>query len=294
MERPGGNRDTYLQLIRTRSPRLEPKDAGETFRAMTGRKTGGFDAVLFDIYGTLFISASGDISLAKDQHGSSGNTAALEQHLDLPEGSLPAAFLEEVNAEHKRLAASGIPFPEVRVEELWARILTHELDDHRFLCESAALEYELAVNPVYPMPGLMELLDNLREKGIPMGIVSNAQFFTPLLFPAFLSADMNTLGFHEDLSFYSYESRRAKPDTFMYEQAASALKQRGIQAHRTLFVGNDMLNDILPAHKTGFATALFAGDKRSLRWRREDPRVGSAVPDWVITHLLDIQDLVQV
>jgi len=37
--------------------------------------------------------------------------------------------------------------------------------------------------------------------------------------------------------------------------------------HQVLYVGNDMKSDIIPAKKCGFKTALFAGDKRSLRTR---------------------------
>jgi putative hydrolase of the HAD superfamily len=46
-----------------------------------------------------------------------------------------------------------------------------------------------------------------------------------------------------------------------------------------------MLNDIFPAKITGFQTALFAGDKRSLRRRTDDPRCRNLKPDLVVTDL---------
>jgi putative hydrolase of the HAD superfamily len=46
-----------------------------------------------------------------------------------------------------------------------------------------------------------------------------------------------------------------------------------------------MLNDMLPAYAEGFQTALFAGDKRSLRLREDDPRCKNLSPDLVITDL---------
>ena len=52
-----------------------------------------------------------------------------------------------------------------------------------------------------------------------------------------------------------------------------------------LAVGNDMLNDVLPARETGFRTALFAGDARSLRLREGDPRLDVFSPDLVLTDL---------
>ena len=46
-----------------------------------------------------------------------------------------------------------------------------------------------------------------------------------------------------------------------------------------------MLNDIFPAQKVGFKTALFAGDQRSLRLRADDPRCRELTPDLVVTDL---------
>jgi len=51
-----------------------------------------------------------------------------------------------------------------------------------------------------------------------------------------------------------------------------------------------MLNDIYPAQKVGFQTALFAGDKRSLRLRNDDPRCKNLKPDLVITDLIQLLD----
>jgi len=49
-----------------------------------------------------------------------------------------------------------------------------------------------------------------------------------------------------------------------------------------------MLNDILPAQRIGFKTALFAGDKRSLRLRPDDARCEDIVPDIIVTDLLQL------
>lgn len=68
--------------------------------------------------------------------------------------------------------------------------------------------------------------------------------------------------------------------------------QKSITPRQTLYVGNDMLNDILPAAQVGFRTALFAADKRSLRLRKDDPRVSQTVPDIVVTNLEEVADCV--
>ena len=61
--------------------------------------------------------------------------------------------------------------------------------------------------------------------------------------------------------------------------------RRRIAPEEALYVGNDMLNDILPACKLGFHTALFAGDARSLRRRDGDGQLEAVAPDLVLTEL---------
>ena len=50
-------------------------------------------------------------------------------------------------------------------------------------------------------------------------------------------------------------------------------------------VGNDVRNDILAARRAGLRGALFAGDARSLRLRRDDPACAGLEPDLVLTEL---------
>ena len=75
----------------------------------------------------------------------------------------------------------------------------------------------------------------------------------------------------------------AKPSPRIFDAARRRLSAMGIQPRHALFVGNDMRNDVLPAHRAGFKTALFAGDKRSLRRRKNDPDCRNAAPDLVLT-----------
>ena len=64
----------------------------------------------------------------------------------------------------------------------------------------------------------------------------------------------------------------------------------GIPVNAALYLGNDMLNDIYPAQKVGFKTALFAGDARSLRLREDDPGCKNLSPDIIITDLIQLLD----
>jgi putative hydrolase of the HAD superfamily len=53
-----------------------------------------------------------------------------------------------------------------------------------------------------------------------------------------------------------------------------------------------MLKDIYPAQKMGMQTALFAGDTRSLRLRKEDPRLKNVSPDYTVNSLEQIMGIV--
>lgn len=245
--------------------------------------------ILFDVYGTLFISASGDISLAQ---GDARNTEKLlnlleRYHVDLPIEELLERFYAAIRAAHTARRKEGIDFPEVEIDRIWMQVL--ELDSiHR--ARKFAVEFEFLVNPVYPMPNLKLLIEGCLKKGLILGIVSNAQFFTPFLFELFLGSSPDHLGFSPDLLFYSYQFGYAKPSRFLYEKAVAGLERFGIFPDSVLYVGNDMLNDIYPAQAVGLKTALFAGDARSLRLRPEDDRCLNLKPDLVVTDLIQLLD----
>jgi len=135
------------------------------------------------------------------------------------------------------------------------------------------------------MPNLAEVLAACRKSKVRMGLISNAQFYTLLLFKWFLGADAIDLGFEDCLMFFSYRHGRAKPGGHLFELAVEQLRQMQVAPAAALYVGNDMRNDIHPAKAAGFLTALFAGDARSLRLRTGDPHCSGLTPDLVITDL---------
>ena len=258
----------------------------------------GLRAVCFDVYGTLFISGSGDISLAGTGERSPALAAALEAagfRLTGARDSLARRFHACLADHRDRRRAEGVEFPEVRIGEVW-EAFSALLREDGFLAgegdaRTAAIEYELRANPCWPMPGLEATLQHLRAAALPMGIVSNAQFYTPLLFNALCGKSPGALGFSEDLMVWSFREREGKPSRRLYEKLAAALERRGLRAGQVLYVGNDMRNDVAPAAACGFRTALFSGDRRSLRWRKGDSLVREVAPDAILTDLRQIPGL---
>lgn len=254
-------------------------------------------AVLFDVYGTLIISGSGDVGTASAVDSARAAEQALEcagySREAFPNGeAVVDAYGAAVRAA-QRERAQEVDHPEVEIRAVWGAVLdelglSHDAERR----ERVAVEYECRVNPVWPMPGAADTLRILRERGTPTGIVSNSQFYTPLLFSALLGAGPEELGLEEAISCWSYRLRAGKPSTALYQQAADGLRSgHGIAPRECLYVGNDMLNDVWAASRVGFRTALFAGDRRSLRWRSEDPRCANLAPDAVVVELQQVLEL---
>jgi len=267
-------------LIHNHTVPLEPIPTGMTPR---GTLEAPRYAVLFDVYGTLFISKAGDISIARkeaDVHVHDIDRLLQRYNIAKEAASLGDELFEEIERDKDSRKADGVEYPEVVIEDIWKRVL--DIEDSELLLRFA-LEYELIVNPVYPMPHVKEIFAACREKGIVMGIISNAQFYTPLLFSALMGATLEALGFRRDLIFFSYMTGHGKPSLHLFEKAVDRLGELRISTKNALYVGNDMLKDIYPAHSAGLQTVLFAGDKRSLRLREDDKRCRGLEADLIVT-----------
>ena len=253
-----------------------------------------YRAVLFDVYGTLFSSAAGDISVSELPGGAAAEESAAAAALDavaaiygpgLSGAELRSFFSQKVKEIHSRLR-QRTRWPEVQADLIWEEFL----QERGFKGSGAelALRFELAVNPVYPMPGAAEAIAALHESGCLLGIISNAQFYTPLLFKAFFSGLPEEIGFDKELIIYSYMYSEAKPSPLLFGTAADRLRKRGIRAEECAFVGDDMLADIYGAQNAGFQGILFAGDSRSLRLRETDERLKGIYPSSIIRNLYNL------
>ena len=265
-------------------------------------------AVLFDLYGTLMVSSAGDISASREKADSdpggdlfikalkyclpvSGGTPGGEMipcGLENKKGLIKSLFYLEITRAREKMQKQGNPSPEVDIVEIWRSVLSQAgiTAKSRKDIEKTAAAYEAMANRTWPMPGMEKTLDRLTNAGAVTGIISNAQFYSPLLFCAYTGKTPEQIGFHKDFCLWSYQHGISKPDPYLFRKAVSALeKKRGISASDTLFVGNDMLNDIKPARETGMVTALFAGDSKSLRLRKDMEDVNNIKPDYILTSL---------
>ncbi|MBW2607232.1 MAG: HAD family hydrolase [Deltaproteobacteria bacterium] len=274
------NKDLFEKYLIPLSPLPTPLN-------QSGKLDKKIKCVLFDIYGTLFISGSGDIGTVKKDSQETEKIEHLLEKFKIKRNAktLLNHFFDTIEKQHEKLRKKGIDFPEIEIDKIWTLILDFKNLD---IARAFALEFELIVNPVYPMPNLKEVLRELKNRHITLGIISNAQFFTPFLFDWFLKSDLKHLGFEPNLILFSYKFGHAKPSSFLFEVASSSLKEMNIPTDSVLYIGNDMLNDIYPAQKAAFKTGLFAGDARSLRLRSDEPVCENLSADIVITDLIQL------
>lgn len=237
----------------------------------------GIRAVVFDLYGTLLISDAG------------GERSGPEPD---PEG-LPGMgdrLVRTIARHHERRRAEGVAFPEVEIREVWAEALAaggfavpagEEL-------ERLIVEHECRVHPVWPMPGAIELLGELRGRGLVLGIISNAQFYTLPVMEGLFGAGLDVLGFHPDLRVFSFEEGEGKPSLRLFEKLREKAAACGIDAHEILYLGNDWKKDIVTSRAVGFRSALFAGDARSLRLGGVGEEEARETADAVVTGLGEV------
>jgi len=298
------------ELIKRITELSEPLEPLPTGMELNLAVLDGIETVLFDIYGTLLVSGSGDIGTA----AAIDSAEALIQSLIVSgyegdherAGELgPELLRAEIEHWHEAAKESGTDFPEVEISRVWKNVIerfqTLELlkpDDDPLRIEQLAVEYECRVNPVWPMPDALRTIENLKERGFRLGIVSNAQFYTPLLIDALFGKPLDALGFDKELCVFSYKELKAKPSVELFQQVTAkpsgedGTLETKVDWNKTLYVGNDMLNDIWTASQVGCRTCLFAGDQRSLRLRETDKRCKNLVPDAVVDNLHQITEMV--
>jgi putative hydrolase of the HAD superfamily len=272
-------------------------------------------AVLWDVYGTLLGRPMGDLSgrsfIEKNMRQAFRETArefGLNEFLDGdPTVVLRQMYAFEIERVHCLKRDRGIFSPEVKIERVWLRILK-KLEARGYKPESGQVDLEMALKAAYFFddveyfkvlyPGAKQALEAIRKRGLRQGIISNAQFYTPLTLNILLrdSEDAHDEPvkrlFDRGLIFFSYQLGVGKPNLLPFEKARDRLMRLGINPDRVLYVGNDMLYDMVSARRVGFKAVLFVGDRRSLTLRKDDPEAAEFEPDAVIKSLTQILGII--
>jgi len=233
------------------------------------------EAVLFDWGDTLMQFAY------SPELVSAGHRAGLEAigRGDLPDVETVTARFRE---EYEPLFWAPGTIEEIEYPQLVRRLLGDvgvEIDDEvlgRYLeAEHRAWDPAriLAAN-THP------LLEALRERGLKLGLVSNA--FDP---GWLLHRDLEQMGLAQrlDFSVFSSEIGLRKPHPAIFEHALGAL---GVEPERTLFVGDRLFEDVRGAAELGMTTVQAL-------WFRADEHPDGAEPDHRAFTQLDVLNVVR-
>lgn len=252
-------------------------------------------AVVFDVYGTLIHSAAGDIHT--DSSITQDNFEVKELNISIPFDTIRTLLKSYVMEAHEKARQEkGIQYPEIDVIDMWKEVSKNSSfpspivnDENAALC---AVYYEIYNNPSCAMPDAMEILEYLHEKNITLGIISNAQFYTPLFLEAIFHkyAMWHTLTF--PIQVWSYKLLEAKPSEKLFCVALEKFSQFNIAPDEVVYIGNDKRNDVFPALSLDIGTVLYAGDKVSYRPRLEDSQVNTISPHRIISSLRDIYEFI--
>jgi putative hydrolase of the HAD superfamily len=276
-------------------------------------------AVIFDVYGTLVDyrkaefgdQASKERSLL-DAFRAVINYFGLDPYLrEINPGMEPERTLSDfyhglIALEHEKARREDIETPEVRIERVWGVILLMVkrrgydvgglgLGDEREVARCMAYYYNFSALERGFYDGVVWALERLKHGNLKLGILSNAQFYTPIDLNLFVRDQSNgryvdyTEFFDTELIFYSYEYGIAKPGVFMFRKLFDVLYEYHILPSQTVFVGNDLLIDIKPAQDIGMKTALFCGDRCGTFLH---DAAGEVMPDITFTSFHDLPELI--
>ncbi|WP_028973583.1 HAD family hydrolase [Spirochaeta cellobiosiphila] len=243
--------------------------------------------VLFDIYGTLLISRAGEVGTTIKSKTSIMNEVLNRYGLPIKNIDYTHTFRHLIEENHKERINEGILHPEVDILDIWKQFLnsTFERNFPRDILKQIAMTYECLNNPVYLMPDADKTISILKDNNIRLGIVSNAQFYTKPILEYLFQKKIDEIGFDNNLVTWSYIKKISKPSLCIFQDIIEQLANTGIHSSDVCYIGNDILNDIYTAQNLGFKGILFAGDKRSLRLRKKDPRCKHIIPDGIISDL---------
>ena len=209
---------------------------------------------MFDLDGTLHDRAAGIASFAEDQFNRRGkHLTQLKQYID--------RFIE--------LDANG----KVWKDRVYLQLLREfELNDHPSVDELVT-EY-LLLFPKFSIPfeGVLQLLQQLKRRGLKIGIVTNGRVDLQ-------NAVVTELGLKDliDILIVSEGVGCRKPDREIFDLAIRSLK---VNKELTIMVGDDEASDILGAANAGL---------RSIAFRCTDTSNATAMA----TSMLEVQAVVE-
>lgn len=223
---------------------------------MTVVSTDASRAVVFDLFGTLVTYPPGAL-----------HVRAMAERLGIP--------FETLHREWRKLRRQrdAGELDACRALRICCHVSAIERTDAEL--EAAAVEATLFLRGVLkPRDGALEALRALRERGHKIGLISDANIETSIVWPE------TTLAPFFDTAVFSSVEHRRKPDPGLYRAACERL---GIVASDCLFVGNGDGDELAGAVQAGMRAVLFTAPG-------EYP--GREAASWTGTRIADLRAVI--
>ena len=162
---------------------------------------------------------------------------------------LKAAFQEAMRAREAKAGQSYECFPDLPFEETMADLFRARgvTENAETLGVNAAQLFRISsLDYIKLYPGALDALAKLRKAGFRLWLLSNAQAI-------FTAYELRLLGLGDQLDgiYLSSNYKCRKPDLRFYR---ALMDERGLDAEKTLMIGNDRQTDIAGAKAAGMAT----------------------------------------
>ncbi len=301
-------------LIWPTAPPRVPRKAIPSIKPLPNIK-----AVTWNVYGTLLRITDGDLLLLPAQE--IRIQVALEKTIQefnmwqsmtrksgAPWQHLFAQYKEVMEEMQLTVPAKKGDIGQVSATKIWRKLISrleqkqYEYDvdfygDPDEYAEKIAFFFQSCLQGIAAMDKAAAVVKAVAEAGIVQGLLSDGQSFTlTQLLRAFQeSTKLPPRGrlFSAGCVVLSYDVGVKKPSRTLFETAAEAFAQKGLDPSEILYVSNRWPDDLTIAKQTGFRTALFAGDKNSLQASAEQLLTSDLRPDRLLTELTQIRNLLE-
>ena len=196
--------------------------------------------------------------------------------------------------EKKLIAETGCRIPEIKLETVFARLLTEARNTHKTAHAFRAVTDEIAYyisnsfrvlsrHRMKLYPAVPELLRHLRDSGKCVYLLSNAQavFTTPEI------EQLDLAKYFDDI-FISSDIGVKKPEPLFFEKL---LQKHSLDPEKTVMVGNDFYADMGIALACGTAGAHINSDKLTARERAKQRETLEAKYDRSTDNIFEFQSI---
>jgi FMN phosphatase YigB (HAD superfamily) len=205
------------------------------------------------------------------------------------------------------LAASpGEKFPEILSERIWDDIVKKlQQKDYKYdaaffgpisdFVKKIALFFHSSMQGTALFPGGAKALRHIHSCGVKQGVLADGQCFTLAQLNRAMTAEEGGSVdeiFDRSLRSMSFDVGGKKPSDRLFKHFLAAASRAGVEPANILHIGSRIIEDIAPAKKFGMRTALFAGDKESLRATPEQLKDAATRPDLLLTDLGQLVDVI--